>query len=316
MIRKTLLVFAISMMLAYLLYPLVDAIDRRMPGKSNLPALVLPFLLILASLLGFTMLIQEPASREARQLLVSIHNSDLSSWAPFSLPVGEQIVEHSSQVLGMVSQFGVGRGLGHFAMSLLNLLVVPILSFLLLKDGRDIRKGLMEFFEVGDGSERFLRDAHFLMLDYMRALLILSIITLASFSVILSLLDVRYGVLLAFLACLLEFIPLVGPLITAAAILGACGLAGSSSGHLLVVAGFLLGYRVIQDYVFAPMVMRRGVQLHPLLVMFGIFAGGDIGGVSGILLSVPILALMRLAYYELRRRRHPAHNSSLLAVTA
>lgn len=49
--------------------------------------------------------------------------------------------------------------------------------------------------------------------------------------------------------------------------------------------------------------MRQGVKLHPLLVLFGVFAGGELGGVGGIFLSVPILALIRLVYYELRKRR-------------
>jgi predicted PurR-regulated permease PerM len=44
--------------------------------------------------------------------------------------------------------------------------------------------------------------------------------------------------------------------------------------------------------------MRKSVKLHPLLIVFGVFAGGDIGGVAGIFLSVPVLALMRLIYYE------------------
>ena len=315
LIRKTLLVFAISLMFAYLLYPLVDAIDRRLRWKSHLPALVLPFVLILSLVLGFTWFIKDPASREAKQLFGQIHGSNLSDWAPLGLPVGEQIVDHSSEVLSLISQFGVGRGLGHVAAGLINLLAVPMLSFLLLKDGREIRDGLLEFFAMGPASERFLRDAHVLMLEYMRALLLLCLMTLICFTVALSLLRVRYGVLLAFLACTLEFIPLLGPLSAAAAILGVGWFTGATGAHLLAIGSFLLGFRVFQDYVLAPIVMRRGVQLHPLLVVFGVFAGGDIGGVAGILLSVPILALIRLICYELRRVRTTRHNS-LEAVTA
>jgi predicted PurR-regulated permease PerM len=55
------------------------------------------------------------------------------------------------------------------------------------------------------------------------------------------------------------------------------------------------------------------VKLHPLLVLFGVFAGGELGGVGGIFLSVPILALIRLVYYELRKRRV---SSASLAETA
>jgi predicted PurR-regulated permease PerM len=40
--------------------------------------------------------------------------------------------------------------------------------------------------------------------------------------------------------------------------------------------------------------MSQGVELHPLLVIFGVFAGGDIGGAAGVFLAVPVLALTRL----------------------
>ncbi len=309
MIRKTLLVFAISLMFAYLLYPLVGAIDRRLRWKSQVPALVLPFLFILGLLVGFTWMIKEPASREAKQLFLLIHASKIADWAPLGLPVGEQIVDHSGEVLSLISQLGVGRGLGHVAASLADMLAVPILSFLLLKDGRAIRQQLVELLGIGPASERVLRDAHVLMLEYMRALLLLCLVTLVSFTVVLSLMRVRYGVLLAVLACVLEFIPVVGPFAAAGIILGVGWFTGATSGHLLAIGSFLLGYRVFQDYVLGPIVMRRGVQLHPLVVMFGIFAGADIGGVAGILLSVPVLAMVRLIWYEFRARSTADENS-------
>jgi predicted PurR-regulated permease PerM len=223
--------------------------------------------------------------------------------------VGEQIVDHSGEVLGLVAQLGVGRGLGHVAASLADLFAVPILSFLLLKDGPEIREHLIELLRIGPANERLLRDAHVLMLEYMRSLLLLCFVTLVSFTAVLSLLQVRYSVLLAFLAFVLEFIPVVGPLAAAGVILGVGWFTGATGGHLLAVGSFLLGFRVFQDYVLGPIVMRRGVQLHPLLVMFGIFAGADIGGVAGILLSVPILALLRLIWYEIRARSAADENS-------
>ena len=64
--------------------------------------------------------------------------------------------------------------------------------------------------------------------------------------------------------------------------------------HVLWVVIFLGIYRMFQDYVLSPHLMSKGVELHPLLVIFGVFAGGEIGGVAGIFLSVPALALMRL----------------------
>jgi hypothetical protein len=99
----------------------------------------------------------------------------------------------------------------------------------------------------------------------------------------------------------LEFVPLVGPLTGAVVILGTCEF--NHYPHLFGVVVFLGVYRLFQDYVLSPHLMRKGVNLHPVLVLFGVFAGGELGGVGGIFLSVPVLALMRLVYYEMRKRR-------------
>ncbi len=65
----------------------------------------------------------------------------------------------------------------------------------------------------------------------------------------------------------------------------------------------MLRYRMFQDYVRSPHLMGRGVQLHPLLVLFGVFAGGELAGVAGPFLSVPALALARILYLRIRRAR-------------
>ena len=71
--------------------------------------------------------------------------------------------------------------------------------------------------------------------------------------------------------------------------------------HVLAVVAFLACYRIFQDYILSPALMKRGVKLHPLLIIFGVYAGGEIGGVGGIFLSVPILALARLLFFEWRK---------------
>jgi predicted PurR-regulated permease PerM len=134
----------------------------------------------------------------------------------------------------------------------------------------------------------------------MRALLFLCLATLIAFSLVLSIMRVPYAMLLASIAFPLEFIPLVGPLAAAAIIIGVSLFSGA---HVIWVVIFLGVYRMFQDYVLSPHLMSKGVELHPLLVIFGVFAGGEIAGVKGVFLSVPILALLRLLYYRLRKGR-------------
>jgi predicted PurR-regulated permease PerM len=49
--------------------------------------------------------------------------------------------------------------------------------------------------------------------------------------------------------------------------------------------------------------MGKGVELHPLLVLFGVFGGMEVAGIAGAFLSVPLLALARVLYLRVRRTR-------------
>jgi predicted PurR-regulated permease PerM len=111
---------------------------------------------------------------------------------------------------------------------------------------------------------------------------------------------VPYTVLLAALAALLEFIPIIGPLAAAIVITVVAAVSGI---NILPVLIFIAVYRVFQDYVLSPHVMGQGVEMHPLFVLFGVFAGAEIAGVPGAFLSVPVLALLRVIYIRARKSR-------------
>jgi predicted PurR-regulated permease PerM len=117
----------------------------------------------------------------------------------------------------------------------------------------------------------------------------------------------HYELLLAGLAGILEFVPVVGPAAALAIILAVSGIAGS--GGLLWIIIFWGLNRVFQDYVLNPYLMSAGVEIHPLLVLFGVLAGDKIAGIAGMFFSVPVLALLKVVYVHARRavaERHPS----------
>jgi predicted PurR-regulated permease PerM len=61
-----------------------------------------------------------------------------------------------------------------------------------------------------------------------------------------------------------------------------------------VLLVFLAGWRLVQDYVTSPRIMGRSVELHPLAAIFGVLAGGEIAGVLGVFLSIPVMASLRI----------------------
>ena len=154
-----------------------------------------------------------------------------------------------------------------------------------------------------DMAERIAADLHVLLAQYMRALVLLGVVASLAYGLFFSIIGVPYGILLAAVAFPLEFIPMVGPLAGATIVLLVAGLSGSH--HLLAIFVFLLAFRFFQDYVVSPHLLSAGMKLHPLLVIFGVLAGGSIAGVAGSFLSVPVLATLRIVYRQLLTKTPP-----------
>jgi predicted PurR-regulated permease PerM len=155
---------------------------------------------------------------------------------------------------------------------------------------------------------------HEMLASYIRAQLTLAAISLVVYTVVLSVMRVPYAFVLGVIGGMLEFIPIVGPLIAAASILGVAFL--SRYPHLLLVVIFLGLWRLIQDYVNSPRIMGSRVELHPLAALFGVLAGAEIAGVVGVYLSIPAIATLRIIWrrwqrYEQQQQTPPVNPTDL-----
>jgi predicted PurR-regulated permease PerM len=317
LIRQTLLIFTIALLLAYLLYPLMDWIDRRLPGRTRMPALAITYLLVIGIVVSFTVfagsIVADQAAALARQapaLLDRIRQNPApgpDAVTGVRNQIGGFIVgqlrQHYGEITGLVPQATL-RVLSA-SRNLIYLILIPILSFFILRDGRSIRDSLLQLANskrAREAADDTLMDIHRLLLEYMRALLLLCCSALVSYAIGFAAMGLPYALLLAAIAFPLEFVPMVGPLTAAVLIVSVSILSGYP--HLLVLLAFLGVFRLFQDYVLSPQLMSRGVELHPMLVIFGVLAGGEVGGVAGIFLSVPMLALIRLLYHRLGKVQH------------
>ena len=316
-IRNTFFIFIVSLLFAYLLAPIVDFIDRVLPLKrSRTPALAIVYLALVGGIVIAGVAVGTSVADQANKLAHSIsellkpeQTLDLPLPQPVK-PIGAQILsvlrkaieENYQQILQTLPQ-AVVKGVGAAA-GLVLIVIVPILSFFFLKDGRAMQRYIVSQVE-DDVSRGILReiakDLDILLAQYMRALVILGLAASVTYGVFFSILGVPYAVLLAALAFPLEFIPMLGPIASSAIIL----LVAASSGyrHMWAIAGFLGAYRIFQDYVLSPQLMSAGMELHPLLVVFGVFAGEQIAGIPGAFLSVPVMAVLRMIYARVERGR-------------
>ena len=319
LLRETLLIFVVALLFAYLLWPLVKLLDRRLPGRSKVLALTLVYLLLVGFLILIGIAIGSRVVQQANALAARLPEL-LSRFAPPIAPVvsppaqtlkntvistlQQQLAAHSRDLLALLPNAALG--VISRAGSLIFIVLVPILSFFFLKDGREIRSSVLGFLAEGshrDMVERIAADLHVLLAQYMRALVLLGVVASLAYGLFFSMIGVPYGILLAAVAFPLEFIPMVGPLAGAAIVLLVAGLSGSH--HLLGIFAFLVAFRFFQDYVVSPHLLSAGMKLHPLLVIFGVLAGGSIAGVAGSFLSVPVLAALRIVYRQLLTKAPP-----------
>jgi predicted PurR-regulated permease PerM len=317
-VRETLAVFVIALLFAYLLMPLVGFVERITPRQvSPRVALAIVYLALVGAIVALALTLGSRLADEANGLATQLpallknptwmQKVPLPSWLE---PARANLIQKVQGELSMSGQEllpyikGLGGQLVSGAKYALYFVLIPILAFFFLKDGSAIRD---EFVAALVEERRrpvvdnILEDINLLLGEYIRALVLLSVSSFAANSLFLAFSGAPYAVLLSGLAALGEFVPVVGPAAGALVIVLVTGLSGYS--HVLLYLLFWILWRMVQDYAISPYLMSRGVQLNPMLVLFGVLAGDQIAGILGMLLSVPILAILRVVFVRLRRAR-------------
>jgi predicted PurR-regulated permease PerM len=320
MVRSTLFIFILALLFAYLLSPLVDLLDRSLPGRrTRTPALALAYVLFMGIVVLAAIQIGSTVVEQANGLAKRFPEL-IAKWQQPSPMASETVNSLKDQLIEKVRQELAQRfndlvsalpraGLKFLTMAsdLIFVVIIPILAFFFLKDAPLIRQHILDLVEEGPRRvllDDVLADIHLLLAHYMRALVILSLVTFVAYSLFFWAMGVPYSLLLGAVGSMLEFIPMIGPLSAGIAIVL---ITAATGGHVVAIIVFLLVYRLIQDYVIQPHLMGQGVEIHPLLVLFGVFAGGEIAGIAGTFLSVPVLALGRILYLRFRKKRISVH---------
>jgi predicted PurR-regulated permease PerM len=184
----------------------------------------------------------------------------------------------------------------YIAESAVWLFVIPILAVFVLRDGRRLAEGIVE--AVGRGRnqtvvKQILAQVDSMLAKYVRAQLALAGLSFVFYSASMLLLGFPYAIALGLVGGALEFLPAVGWIASATAILTIGFL---THAHWIWMALLLALWRLVQDYVNSPRIMGNNLQLQPLSVLFALMVGGQVGGVAGLYLSVPTVAVLRIVW--------------------
>ena len=194
----------------------------------------------------------------------------------------------------------------YVAESAIWLFVIPILAIFILRDGRQLADSIIESVELRRDQTQIKRiygQVDTMLAKFIRAQLALAVLSFVFYSVSMLVLRFPYAVALGTLGGALEFLPAVGWIASAAAILTIGFLTHS---HWIWMAGLIVVWRLVQDYVNSPLIMGDNLKLQPLTVVFALMVGGQVGGIAGMYLSVPAVAVLRIVWLECRTARNSA----------
>jgi predicted PurR-regulated permease PerM len=292
--------------------PLVNHLERLLKGRGRAIAVI--YTLLIALVVVFFVLVGPRVTHQGARLGQSLPGllSQLSSgqianqlgsehgWSRATTEfVQEFLVTHQDEITQVAQR--VGLKTADVAKEAWLLFVVPLLSIFFLKDGRSFSDFLLSTIQSRpqrEFLENVLNDLNQMLAHFIRAQLTLAGLTLVVYSAFLGATGVNYALVLGTVGGLLEFIPVVGPLAGALTIVTVALLTGYP--HWIVLLVFLGIWRLIQDYVSSPRIMGESVELHPLAAIFGVMAGGEVAGILGIFLSIPVMASLRIVFRRWR----------------
>jgi len=135
---------------------------------------------------------------------------------------------------------------------------------------------------------------------YIRAQVVLIIIMSSASFIVLSVLKIKYALILSLATGILEVIPIIGPIcattiVTTVALFQTATPFGISHVLLaLLVIGSYFVLRQMEDYFIIPNIASRFVHVHPVIGIFALIVGGSIGGVLGLFLAIPTAAIIKV----------------------
>ncbi|MBW8863005.1 MAG: AI-2E family transporter [Acidobacteria bacterium] len=317
----------LAMFFAYVIAPIVQRAERpiRIGGRQRTPprwaAIVVVYLLLATAAAAGAALLWPAAVQQFDEAIASgpAYGESFHGWERAStryyerlrIPIELRRSINRSATGATDAAVATARASFVLAIGAVSqtpvLLLVPVLAFFLLKDAAAIRRSTL--IKLPHAMQlrihRLLEALNATLAAYVRAQLIACVVVGVLVGTGFALLGTPYATLLGVIAGALEFVPLVGPLIIGVAATAIAAL--HSPGLAVRTAVFLAVLRVIQDYVIYPRLIGRDLHMHPLAVILAVLAGAELGGIAGLFIAVPLVAVATvIARHALEWRVPPA----------
>ena len=320
--RQVLLPFILGLVLAYLLLPLVNWLERHMPARlqggktARAIAILLTYLLLLILISGI-MAFFVPLVVEQVNILIEhwpalasrVENWGTTGWGWYNdfirivesiSPSWRETIESGLKNLAaeiiVVVQDGLVatvRTISSTVSFIIGLVVIPFWLFYILLDESQVKSGVMRALPLQLRSDvscmaRLIDDV---LSAYIRGQLLLCLFVGTMATISLLIIGVPFALLLGLIAGILELLPYVGPILGAIPAVVVALLSDPSSALWAMIA--FVAIQQVENLVLVPRISGQSVKLHPALVMVVLVVGNEVAGFWGMLIAVPVTAVIR-----------------------
>ncbi len=322
LLRPMLLPFVMAMVIAYFLNPVVDSLTKhKVPRWLGTFGVLLSFVLLVVLLLVLIV----PLLQSQIVALIGTLPGIVDKIREHVIPWIEQWTERLSpediarlqdaagQLAGSATTWAgkivkeiISEGAALFNLFALAI-ITPVVAFYLLRDWPLVTRAIDTYLprKYHMDIRQILKDIDRALSGFLRGQALVCLCLGAVYSIGLSLTGLKYGVAIGIIGGLLSFVPYVGStfVLVTSLILGFIQFDNYMDLGWVVLV-FVIG-QTLEGYVLTPKLVGDRVGLHPVWILFALFAGGALFGFVGLIIAVPVAAIIGvLARFALRQYRN------------
>lgn len=316
LIKDVLALFFVAIIFASAFDPLIDWLEKRRIPRAL--SIIFVFIVFLTAVGGAIYLLTGPIVAQIKDMSRSFpdfYHKVMESLGNIrgadSGDIIKQTISSSfSDITKGVSQAtsGIFRTLTSIFGGVISFFMVLVITFYLTVDEKSMKLFIKNITPSNHQAyvSQLMASIQMRMGYWLRGQLLLSLIVFSLVYLGLSILGVKYALLLALVAGMFEVVPFIGPWISA--IPGVFFAFSQSPGKAIAVAILYFAIQQIENNLIVPKVMGKSTGLNPLIVILAILTGARLGGVMGALLAVPVTLAVAVYIESLQNQKKERDN--------
>jgi predicted PurR-regulated permease PerM len=304
-VREVMMPFVLSAVAAYLANPLVHPLELRGYRRDRIVLVVYVLAFGIVALGGWGLFSLMAAQLDDLKANYPRYLAEIQKGAAAlethaaRLPYGREFV-HRLTANWQTSVEAVAQRVPDLAAGLATvfeyLFLVPFITFFLMAEGPQLLQGALDFcpsryIEMVLGIVCEIEES---LGNYVRGILLEAVAVGGLTFVGLAALGVNYSVYLGLLVAVANLVPYAGPVVGALSAGVVAAIQFKSGNAVLSVVLLFVAVKFIDDWVFQPVILKRAVEMHPVLILFSLMAGASLDGFVGVVFAVPVACVAKV----------------------